>query len=734
MSLKLRDSIYLILISTLALSACDDHSSSTQDVGGEAINMGGTMGAALIGGEQMDGSDLNPSTDSTVEGGSTQDFGMFDASPPCESGRPVRCLGPRHEVLCSEGQAEERIEACPLAMRCQEGSCQPVSCTSDAACLDDTFCLEGQCTPYPNEVRGSFNERCGLALQGRAFAPEIQCRWTGGEVSGQPLVIDLEGDGIPEVLVVVGGNVVAISGDTCEELRRSTGLLLGESSLAAGDIDADGEIEVVAMGGFGSVVALNHELITEWTAISRVFGIASAPAIADLDGDGAPEVIAGGTAFNGEDGTLHGQAVTEPPAHGFGPIPAIADFDEDGTQEVLYGHRILNAFMEDITPPLMQNLSAGHVAIANFDRATPEPELAVVSGVSTVRVQRLDGEIIFGPYPVPNSLWAGGAPNVADFDGDGQPEIGTAGSHNFAVFDLECQGDPLPSHCEAEGIRWTRSSQDGSSGSTGSTTFDFDGDSRVEVVYNDECFLRVYDGSTGEVLLALANSTGTLIEAPIVADVDGDGRSEIIVGSDQGFPCETPDPHTGAMPRQTQGIAIIRDASERWVRSRPIWNQNAYSITNVEHDGTIPIRPEPSWTRFNSFRQNLQPDGKAHEAPDLTALGAQLTRTECGPIRLTATLFNRGAQPVSPGLRYRFYEENMQNQTQMTICEGQSTTRLQPGDDEEVSCVWQQAPEEGSIVWIEVDPVVDPNLPAGGRAECVEENNRSSLFVPACIR
>jgi hypothetical protein len=668
------------------------------------------------------------------------DVALPDLSPPCALGDPLGCASPLHALVCGEGGVAE-VQGCPSSTRCERDLCRVISCVSDSDCQDDTFCAQGSCAAYPGPGRGASNDRCALSLGAEAFAPEVQCRWAGGEVSGQPLVIDLHRDGVPEVLVVVGGNAVALSGETCEEVGRSVGLLLSnESSMAAGDIDGDGQVEVVAMGGFGAVTALKADLTLKWSALTPTVGLASAPAIADLDADGLPEVIVGGTALNGEDGSLHGRAAEEPPAHGFGPIPAVADVDQDGRQEVIYGNRLLNSRMEDITPPAMRALAPGHVAVADFDPSTPEPELAVVTGVSRVRVQRLSGEVIFGPYAVPGSMWAGGAPNVADFDGDGRPEVGTAGSHFYAVFDLECVGDPLPPACEAEGIRWTKASRDTSSGSTGSTTFDFDGDGRVEVVYNDECFLRVYDGATGEVRLALANTTGTLIEAPIVADADGDDRSEIVVGSDRGFPCEAPDPHTGTPPRQTRGVVVLRDASERWVRSRPIWNQNAYSITHVEEDGAIPPRPEPSWRRLNSFRQNAQPDGKALEAPDLTARGHLARSAACDPplsaTPLSATVYNRGAQPVSRGVRVGFYANDPtldpSGDPPAPLCEATTPARLSPGEGVEVSCEWAGAPAEGAVVWVRVDPPSDPALPAGGRAECVEGNNLSVTLLTPC--
>jgi hypothetical protein len=52
------------------------------------------------------------------------------------------------------------------------------------------------------------------------------------------------------------------------------------------------------------------------------------------------------------------------------------------------------------------------------------------------------------------------------------------------------------------GIAWSRSTQDLSSNVTGSSIFDFEADGRSEVVYGDECFVRVYDGQSGDVLFS----------------------------------------------------------------------------------------------------------------------------------------------------------------------------------------------------------------------------------------
>ena len=60
--------------------------------------------------------------------------------------------------------------------------------------------------------------------------------------------------------------------------------------------------------------------------------------------------------------------------------------------------------------------------------------------------------------------------------------------------------------------------------------FDFEGDGRAEILYNDELFFRVYDGRTGALLVQQANPSTTLFEYPVVADIDNDGRAEVVIG------------------------------------------------------------------------------------------------------------------------------------------------------------------------------------------------------------
>ena len=66
----------------------------------------------------------------------------------------------------------------------------------------------------------------------------------------------------------------------------------------------------------------------------------------------------------------------------------------------------------------------------------------------------------------------------------------------------------------------------------------------------------------------------TASEMPIVVDVDNDGKSEVVI----------PEPNTDA---DSGGIEIWEDSHNNWVRTRRIWNQYAYNVTNVTEDGQI---------------------------------------------------------------------------------------------------------------------------------------------------
>lgn len=228
----------------------------------------------------------------------------------------------------------------------------------------------------------------------------------------------------------------------------------------------------------------------------------------------------------------------------------------------------------------------------------------------------------------------GGAPTIADFDGDGRPEIAVAGASSYTVFDTDGS------------ILWSSPTQDYSSTVTGSTSFDFDGDGAAEVVYRDERFLRIYRGSDGQVLHARPVLSGTGTEMPVVADIDNDGHAELLVCSDARI--------FNGNPAVDSGVYAFESANDDWAPTRAIWNQHSYHITNINDDGTIPTHEQPSWLVHNTYRLNAFPGRDPLALPDLSVSLLRFDQTSQRP-RLTVRVGNGGLTPTGEA-RLTFYQ------------------------------------------------------------------------------
>src|SRR4029079_7995800 len=133
---------------------------------------------------------------------------------------------------------------------------------------------------------------------------------------------------------------------------------------------------------------------------------------------------------------------------------------------------------------------------------------------------------------------------------------------------------------------------------------------------------------------------GTAHELPVIADVDGDGHADILIGSNN-----LPSP--GLV-----GLQLYSDPG--WVPTRRIWNQHTYHITNVSDDGTIPAHEANSWTKYNSYRQNRLTSGCEFAKPDLIPSFVRRVRSGANFV-LTARIGNAGGSPVAAGLPVSFY-------------------------------------------------------------------------------
>ncbi|MBK8940549.1 MAG: VCBS repeat-containing protein [Polyangiaceae bacterium] len=381
----------------------------------------------------------------------------------------------------------------------------------------------------------------------------------------------------------------------------------------------------------------------------------------------------------------------------------------------------------------------GYHAVGDFD-LDGAPEVVVVSsgGPHTLSVVRYDpnsasgAEVIRTGVDINNGIstavfcnaaseYGGGPPTVADFDGDGTPDVGAAGAVGYVVMDGARLVDPAFSNAEV--VAWFKETHDCSSAVTGSAVFDFNGDGKAEVVYSDEYHLWMYDGVTGDNLIpSTCNTTGTLWEYPVVADVDNDGQADIVVASNAyGITC--PDDAS-----KQSGIRVFGSANNSWVRTRRIWNQHTYHVTNVNEDGSVPVDEVDNWNTpgLNNYRQNRQP-GSEFAAPDAVVSIAPVCSGEYG---LVATVRNLGSAALPAGLAVGFYAGAVGSGT--LLGSDVTTKILYPAEAENI--LLPIANPDASILdgTTPVYAVVVDGAPPANLHECRTDNNTSAATSGAC--
>ena len=195
-----------------------------------------------------------------------------------------------------------------------------------------------------------------------------------------------------------------------------------------------------------------------------------------------------------------------------------------------------------------------------------------------------------------------------------------------------------------------------------------------------------------------------------------------------GMVCRAVHPEDAAQ----QGVRVLRDSLDRWVSSRPIWNQHTYSITNVNDDGTIPSTSE--WAQnhadmtLNNYRQNAQGEAAAGALPDITGrLDTNICRQADGEeTRLVSTVCNRGERAVGAALPATFYLGPPSEG--MVLCTSFTPGPVPVGGCLEVSCILREDIESG-VVHVRVN---DDGEGGATTIECIDDNNEDSVEVAGC--
>jgi len=365
----------------------------------------------------------------------------------------------------------------------------------------------------------------------------------------------------------------------------------GTTCPAIGDVDGDGELEIVLGTSDNDLVVYNFTggSIDEEARYSTGDKIKSPPAIADVDDDGVLEIIFGsddanlyvlnhtGAALNLEDSAPLGDKAE-------GSHPAIVDIDDDGTLEIIIACKKIG----------------DDVYVFNHDGATLNKEDSIDIGDIDVKTSMgiadvdNDGvlEIIFGAGDnklyvynhngVSMALEASHAvgdmiektyPAIGDVDRDGQLEI---------IIGCDLAGDDLYvfNHTgSALNIEDSVNIDNVDDIKSPVALGDIDNDGDLEIVFGRmDGFVYVYNHKNSVLTLEATFNTGGDIQcAPALVDVDNDGRLEIIIGNNNGIVNILN--HTGGA---TLGQETTYSTAGKAVIGSPI-------IADVDNDGLLEI-------------------------------------------------------------------------------------------------------------------------------------------------
>ncbi len=485
-----------------------------------------------------------------------------------------------------------------------------------------------------------------------SFSPQTQWHWTTSpnhpqkdQVWVTPIVMNLNddnGDGVvsgedipdvlfssfdgrdfrmnpmdPEMGAPIPAVVRALSGDDGRELwtvLADDHRVQSEAQLAAGDIDGDNLPEVIGskyiylegesplgmgpklFGRFvrGKLICFDNQgrfkwESDEWTAPKEEGEDGGGPAIADLDQDGFAEIIYRAHVYDHR-GRLKWIGQGGSGSTGHGSMPTAVDVTGDGKLEVVVG---LTTYRADGSI-LWQRTDLGFdgtPAIADFE-GDGTPEVVIHNG----KINILNGEDGTNAYPVINLPFPMSgcsednaeecetpiptAVALADFDGDGRPELAVSNRHLLLVY-------------EANGQENWRVNISDQTGASGPAAFDFEGDGIAEVVYADEQNAFALRGSNGQNIYTAGRSSRTIFEYATIVDVDNDGHANIITVENE------------PLLRSAKGVKMLSNTAGQWAASTRVWNQHTFHITNVSESGAIPRTEAPHYrgnAQQNSFR------------------------------------------------------------------------------------------------------------------------------------
>jgi peptidase C25-like protein/VCBS repeat protein/flagellar hook capping protein FlgD/fibronectin type III domain protein len=382
----------------------------------------------------------------------------------------------------------------------------------------------------------------------------------GESTSSSIGLADLDGDGHPEILL--GAEYLYVfrpdgtdwlDGDSNPVTTGifSTALHHIPSSPAAADVDLDGVPELIAASWNDSSLAVwktNGTMMPGWPRKGAA-PFWSTPAVGDIDHDGIPEIVVGsntsklyawhanGVEVRDGDSNPSTNGVFFVPSGSVISSPAIADLDGDGVKEIVFGSAggtvyALHADGSPLTgwPRTFNGLMSSSPAIGDV---IPGGGLEVVmcSSADSVYVLLADGTRAPGwPQPLELTPGNGRVPSAA---------LGRLRGHlgDPSLDVVACGVDGTlrawaPTGALLPGWSSVHLGTGGASATTEAspTIADLDGDGALEVLMGADD-RRVYAfHSDGTLVSGFPIETGAeVLASPAIWDVDGDGRADLIL-------------------------------------------------------------------------------------------------------------------------------------------------------------------------------------------------------------
>src|SRR5205085_6015820 len=364
-------------------------------------------------------------------------------------------------------------------------------------------------------------------------AGTLTLEWTALGKGGTKVALgDLEGDGIPEIVINGGTGHVLDAQSQYEKWGYVGGF---GRSMAVGDVDQDGRAEVVFLtsGASDTITIIEGDTF----AVSTISATQSSDriAIADANADGVPEIIVGYYYSGGIRGIRRSNSqVLYTIANSDYGLTAISagDVDGDGVPEILWA-----------TGSTLSTGSAATQAVK-------------------WRSANIGGDF-------------GGV--IADLDGDGKLEVivkcGTSYSAGaLQIFDLQTRALKMTIPANGNSSRSFRKLAVGQ----------MDADAALEIVAlganGSDPYLYVFDGLTGALdyqspYTPYYSVPGFMTTALYVGNLDGDATTEIVVGTTD------------------NKIEVLNGASSfiQWSSAALDGSIVDMAVADIDHDGTLEL-------------------------------------------------------------------------------------------------------------------------------------------------